>query len=563
MYKLRTCSVVIVFFLDYYKRMNKTALIHVEDTENLVELAEYLTSTNWTLLSANETEEFLKKQKFPIVHEESLSFLEQNQINADFSLIEKILNARIPEQDENGTYLNAENKDSIQLVCINVEPKLKNFDDIKGPVGSAKPRDFFISSILRNSYQNYENILILTDPQDYKEAIIQLKTDNILPDFRRYLAAKALNLCSAYDGAISDTLLLNTKLNKNFMNYLMYPFKKETLLKSGSNPQQKSCFYKYPTETGAFSGHSKIQGHELDYNNVTDISYAWEQISILYSNLKTQFSVKSTNSDGYDFTTQFTPLIGTVFTIAVKLKSIIGAAISTSVLDSFKKTYTYDKKNIKEVTFASSAVIDESAAKQIVNCDFVAVVAPGFTPDAKQILSENKKMKLISTAKVSITPFDIELINSGLLVQTRDSKLFKHWYIKTKNRPSQFKTDEMAFGMLLVSSSRSYSAALIKENSIVGISQSTTSTLKAVEDVFFEAKRHALRNNQNSGNAKLADILVCDAAFPFCEIVKDIINNGVSAIIQTGGTETDEEFINYCNEHDVVMVFTGITHISY
>lgn len=193
----------------------------------------------------------------------------------------------------------------------------------------------------------------------------------------------------------------------------------------------------------------------------------------------------------------------------------------------------------------------------------MAVVAPGFTPDAKQILSENKKMKLISTAKVSITPFDIELINSGLLVQTRDSKLFKHWYIKTKNRPSQLKTDEMAFGMLLVSSSRSYSAALIKENSIVGISQSTTSTLKAVEDVFFEAKRHALRNNQNGGNAKLADILVCDAAFPFCEIVKDIINNGISAIIQTGGTETDEEFINYCNEHDVVMVFTGITHISY
>lgn len=543
--------------------MSKTALIHVEDTENLVELAEYLTSTNWTLLTANETEEFLKKQKFPIVHEESLSFLEQNQKNNDFSLYEKILNARIPEQDENGTYLNAENKDSIQLVCINVEPKLKNFDDIKGAVGSAKPRDFFISSVLRNSYQNYENILILTDPQDYKEAIIQLKTDNVLPDFRRYLAAKALNLCSAYDGAISNTLLLNTKLNKEFINYLMYPFKKDITLKSGKNSQQKACFYKFPTETGTFSKHTKIQGQDLSYNNISDISYSWEIISMLYSTLKNQFSVKSTNSDGYDFITQFTPLTGTVFTIAVKLKSILGATISTSVLDSFKKTYTYDKKNIKDATFACSAVIDENAAKQIVDCDFSAVVAPGFTSEAKQILSENKKIRLLPTAKVSISHFDIELINSGLLIQTRDTQLFNHWYIKTKNRPSQHKTDEMAFGMLLTSITRSYSATLIKDNSIVGISQATTSSVKAIEDVFYEAKKHSLRNNQNGTDSKLADILVCDTSIPFCEIIKDIIDNGVSAIIQTGGTETDEEFIKYCDEHDVVMVFTGITHISY
>lgn len=542
--------------------MNKNALIHVENTENLLELAEYLSSSGWTLFSANETEEILKKQKIPVVHEENL-VKSPNRINIDNSLMNRILSSRLYEEEEKYNFIKNDNQNTIQLVCINVTPELKNFEDIKGPPGSTKPLDFFISTIMRNSYENYENLLILTDPADYKEAIIQLKTDNISPDFRRYLAAKALNLSSAYDGAISDTLLLNTRLNKEFMNYLMYPFRKDINLKGGKNPQQKACFYKFPTETGVFSNHTKVQGQDLNYNNISDISYSWEIISMLYSTLKNQFSVKSTNSDGYDFTTQFTPLTGTVFTIAVKLKSILGATISTSVLDSFKKTYTYDKKNIKDATFACSVVIDECAAKQIVECDFSAVVAPDFTIEAKQILSEDKKIRLIPTAKVSITPFDIELINSGLLIQTRDTKLFNHWYIKTKNRPSQHKTDEMAFGMLLTSISRSYSATLIKDNSIVGISQAATSPVKAIEDVFYEAKKHSLRNNQNGTDSKLADILVCDTSIPFCEIIKDIIDSGVSAIIQTGGTETDEEFVKYCNEHDVVMVFTGITHISY
>lgn len=539
--------------------MNKVAIIHVENTDNILEFSEFLVSEGWTLLSANQTEDFLKKNKVPVIHEESLVDSTIHKSDAS-NIIKQILNARLPDPG-NPLKMLDHNASDIQLVCINLQPVVKNFDSLKHTPSAVKPNSFFISTVLRTCFVNYENLLILSDPSDYKEAMIQIRTDNVTPEFRLYLASKALNMVSAYDSAISDSFLMAAKNKQDFTNFLMFPFQREANLKGGSNPQQNACLYRFPTETGALGGFTKLQGKELDYNVISDISLAWEEISALYFTLKNQFSVKSTNSDGYDFMTQFTPLTESVFTIAVKLNSIVGAALSTSAVQSFRKTYTYDKRNIKDVILGCSAVIDDIAAKEIVTCNFAAVVAPGFTAEAKQIFSENKGIRLIQTSKITITPYSLNLINGGLLIQTKDSKLFDHWHIKTKNRPSQDKTDQMAFGMLLVSGSRSYSAAIIKENSITGIAQCATSPEMAIEDAYYEAKRNLKRNDKEG--EKLGDILVCDTSFKFCNIVKDIIDGGISAIIQTGGTATDEELINYCNEHDVVMVFTETTHISY
>ena len=152
------------------------------------------------------------------------------------------------------------------------------------------------------------------------------------------------------------------------MNYLMYPFRKEIPLQKGANSQQSAYLYKSPSDYGTMGSFLKTPGKDLPYNLISDICYAWGQISNLYTILKNQYTVKSTNSDGYAFTTQFTPLTGTVFTIAVKYNSIVGAALSTNVVDSFRLTYTYDHENTGDVTLACSAVIDAPAATEIVKC---------------------------------------------------------------------------------------------------------------------------------------------------------------------------------------------------
>ena len=552
--------------------MTKRAVIHVENTENLVEFAEFLASEGWIILSANKTEEILRKQKIPVTKESALS--ENNMFMADTSkLVKRVMMTKYYEEDEPYISQNDSDENNIFIICMNVLPAInpsivsKQFDN------QFCPKNFFVSTILRNSFRNYENLLILTDPQDYKEAMIQLRTGNISKDFRIYLAAKALNMISAYDAGLSASILQSQKYNELFMNYMMLPFKRELQLKSGINSQQSAYLYKSPSEAGSVGNFLKYQGKELSYTLVKDISYAWRQINSLFTLLKDQPTVKSTNSDGYEFTTQFTPLTGTVFSLAVKFETILGASHATNVLDSFKSTYTYDAISTTDTVFACSAVINIEAAEEIAKGNFAAIVAPSFTTEAKQLLSQNKKTKLIPSSKVTNIALEGHFINGGILLQTKDSTLFNQWKVRTKNRPSQIQTDEMVFGMLLVMGARSYSAVLLKQNSINGIAQGCTSEKRAIDGVLYEAMKYTERAsgitdeqfgfNHEIDTSNLGEVLVCDGAIPFCDSTKKLLASGVKAILQTGGTSSDDEFINYCNEHGIVMVFTGMTHLSF
>lgn len=544
--------------------MTKRAIIHVENAENILEFAEFLASSGWTIISANKTEELLKKNKIPVVREPAL--LENSlYVNDTAQLVRKIVYTHYPDSEDVYSTKFDLDENNIFIVCMNAYPKLVRDANLQQIKDFTKPINYYVSTIIRNAFTNYENVLILTDPADYKEAMIQLRTNDISDKFRLYLAGKALNLVSAFDSGIAASILQNKATSVDFMNYLTFPFQKDTVLHNGSNPQQKACLYKYPTDSSTVNTFLKIQGKELTYNILSDVSLAWEQISTLYTNLKTQYNVKSINCDGYEFTTQFTPLTGTVFTIAVKHRSIVGAALSTSVLDSFKRTYSYDTENITDVTLGCSSVIDEVAAKEIVKCNFAALVAPGFTTEAKEILAQNKNIRLIPTAKVVCSDLDGQLVNGGLLLQSKDNVLFDKWNVCSKNRPSQNFTDQMAFGTLLAMGSRSFSAVLLQDNAIIGISQACTSTIKAITNAADEAKQTRIRQGAdiNAPETSFGEILVSDTEIPFCDTIKELIEHGVKAIIQTGGTPTDSDFIEYCNEKGVVMVFTGMTHISF
>ena len=537
--------------------MTRQAIIHVENTEGLIDFVKFLSDFGWSILSANRTEELLKQAKIPVEREQAL--VENNFFLTDTSaLIKRILSSTFYTEPDDKSNANG----SIGLICMNVLPTIHSINSEKKLRSVTKPFNFYVSTILRNAFINFENILILCDPADYKEAMIQLRTNSIDPNFRIYLAAKALNLVSAFDGGIASSILMSPKGGKEFMNYLTYPFEKQFSLRSGSNQHQKGCLYKFPEGSGSLASLQKQRGRDLPYNTISDISFAWEQISMVSTNLKNQFSVKSTNCDGYNFVTQFTPLTGTVFTIAVKNKSILGASLSTNILDSFKKTYTYDTKNISGATLASSSVIDEAAAEEIVKCDFAAVVAPGFTQEAKNILDKEKSINLVQIAKIETADYDMELINGGLLFQTKDNTLFDHWDVKTKNRPGQPLVDQLAFGTILSMGSRSYSAVLLKNNSVVGISQSCKTPERAVDVALAEAIIHKEQNPLYYEDGTIADVLVCDSAIPLCDSVKKLTDEGLKAIIHAGGMPQDDQFIEYCNTHLISMIFTGMTHIN-
>ena len=329
--------------------MEKNAIIHVENTENLREFASFLSHAGWNILSADKTEDFLLKERIPVIHESGLT-PGSLYVNETSQIIRRILFSKFPDENDEGYEVEGDN--NIFIVCMNMNPKISKNNLLTEDEKVKRIENFHLSSILRNSFSNYQNVLLLTDPRDYKEAIIQLRTNKISNEFREYLAGKALNLISAYDSGIATSIWMNNSYSSAFMNYHLRPYKKFLNLSNGSNAHQRGCIYKSPTISGALNGIQESQDNVFSYNLISDISFGWERICVLYEILKNQYTVETTNSDGYNFTTQFTPLTGTVFTIAIKFNSIVGAALSTNVLDSFKKTYTYDIEHINDVVLA-------------------------------------------------------------------------------------------------------------------------------------------------------------------------------------------------------------------
>ncbi|MCQ2596501.1 MAG: hypothetical protein MJ181_01520 [Treponema sp.] len=539
--------------------MEKKAILFCDDNTGIVEFAQFLNKDGWTILSNGKTAEILKDNNISFKIEHAFDATPRN-IQDSTLLIQKILKTKILGNDN--PFDNPDEENNYFIVCVNFDPLSSSFESIP-KVGIGSPAlDSFRSTVIRNCCTNFSNVLILTDPNDYKECIIEVRTENMQQSFRMYLAGKALNMISAYDSANANAILQNNPFAQSaFFTYMTMPYKKHLELKKGSNSCQKAVVYQLGSDGGALAGFRKIHGNDVTHKIVADTSFAWEQICSLYENLKVSSAVNSETSEGYPYTTQFTPLTGTVYSVLVKYRTVVGAGLDTNVRDSFKKTLSYDMDSNIHSTFATSAVIDADAAREIAQITFSAVMAPSFTEEAKQILSANPETRLIIATRPSSPTIDALVMDGGVIVQDADKKLFDKWTVPTKTRPTQKQCDELAFGMCLAKATKSYSGVCIKDYSVVGIASSYSSRFKALGSVLFEAKQtykiHSIEDDI------IADVLVADTEIELCEPVKEMIEKGVKAILQTGGHPNDKEFIDYCDEHNVAMIFTGVKHTKY
>lgn len=540
----------------YYIFMKKKAILYTTNFEKLATLAQYLVHDNWEILSAGVTAKFLKDNNIPY------TFMRQLETNANtddnfITLMHMIL--------ASGRKLLASSiytESVIDLVCMNVEPSFRKINDFKETDKTDNCIDLKDITLLHAAAKNYMNVVVLCDPDDYGEAIIQMKTDSMSDNYRLYLAGKAMNLISAYDAASAASVFLGIAPH-DYPKYFTVPYKLVSKLHHGSNDHQTAVLYSINDQFGALTGMKKIQGKEMNYNLYQNCFAAWKAVSTFTKVLKTSFTVESYDCNDYPFTTQFTPAAGSVFTIGVKNTNPVGAALGSNLYESIKKTVACSPNEFNGCTFGCSSIVDEAAARELLNIDCRTVIAPDFTKEAKAIFGEKKDMRLVIASKPITEIYESAVFDGGLMVQQPDNTMFKKFKVVTQTRPTQVQVDSMAFGMMLAMMAKSDAALVINDFSTVGISAGSTSRSRAVRFALQEAREYFEKNQNNlTSQDRNAEILVSDSVIYFDEFVKSIADIGVKAIIQTGGTPQDEEFIQYCNEHGISMIFTGLQHLS-
>jgi phosphoribosylaminoimidazolecarboxamide formyltransferase/IMP cyclohydrolase len=209
--------------------------------------------------------------------------------------------------------------------------------------------------------------------------------------------------------------------------------------------------------------------------------------------------------------------------------------------------------------------LDEKAAEEIVRMYFEAVVAPDFTPEAVQILSRKKAIRLLAvrggggarTQDVSWIPYadmDFKRIDGGFLVQTRNmaSDPSGSMQVMSKRQPTLEELTDLHFAWRAVKHVKSNAIVLAKKLALVGVGAGQMSRVNAVELACRMAEDRAR-----------GSVLASDAYFPFPDGVERAVDAGVTAIIQPGGSIRDKEAIDAADHGGVAMIFTGLRHFKH
>jgi len=494
----------------------KTALVSVSNKANLEVLAEYFKSENVKVLSTGGTYKALKDLGVEVTKvSEQTGFPEvmDGRVKTLHPMIHMGLLARA-NNTEDLALLDSHGIAPFDLLVVNLYPfvekkssgiedkELVEFVDVGGP------------SMIRAGAKNFERLVTFTDPEDYS----LLKNGEVFaPSVRRMLAGKAFKHICEYDKEVYSWLLNDDG------------DKKSKELRYGENPHQKATWSFDPDQEGVHQA-SVIQGKELSFNNLVDVTAAVESLALFEK--PTVVSVKHNNPCG----------IGSGKTINEALKLSLKA----------------DPMSVFGGIVALNKPLCVESAKDLVNLFLECVIAPEVHPEAKEILSAKKNLRVLEWKALEggFRPFeDYKRVSGGQVNQVADfvESSFENW-IKVAGSDPDAKTKEaLEFSWRTVARLKSNAIAVCGFDQSLGLGMGQVNRVDAVESAISRWK--SFHQDYNG-----PVVLASDAFFPFADSIELIAKAGVKWVVQPGGSIKDKEVVSKAEELGVSMFFTGKRH---
>ena len=515
--------------------MEKLALLSVSDKSGLVEFATALVKQHgYTLLSTGGTAKLLADKGLPVTEVSQHTGFPEMMEGRVKTLHPKIHGGLLCRRDK-ADHLAAAKAHGIaliDLVVVNLYPfeqtvakphvefeeAIENID-IGGP------------SMLRSAAKNHESVTVVCDPADYPAVLAAYARPADLPGLRRRLALKVFQRTGAYDTAIAAYLERQAETPDlaalgGFPEKLTLTYKKAQTLRYGENPHQQAALY------GTFHEHfQQLQGKELSYNNILDITSA-------------------------------TYLIGEFErpTVAIlKHTNPCGVASADTLEAAWEKAFATDR----QAPFGGIIIVNHTLggelARTIAEIFTEVIIAPRFSDEALAVFAKKKNLRLM-IAKEGIGPDSLQEVRSvigGVLLQDRDKVLGdpRTFKVVTKRAPTEEEWAGMMFGWKV--------AKHVKSNAIVYCRGEQTLGVGAGQMARVDSSRIAV---WKAGEAKLdlkGSVVASEALFPFADGLIAAAEAGATCAIQPGGSVRDDEVIKAADERGMAMVFTGLRHFKH
>ncbi|WP_115009567.1 bifunctional phosphoribosylaminoimidazolecarboxamide formyltransferase/IMP cyclohydrolase [Synechococcus sp. N5] len=517
--------------------MAPVALLSVSDKSGLVPLAEALHRTHgYQLLSSGGTAKVLEQAGLPVTRVSEHTGAPEILGGRVKTLHPRVHGGILAKRGDasHQADLEQQNIAPIDVVVVNLYPfretiarpdvtwdqAIENID-IGGP------------AMVRAAAKNHADVAVLTSPDQYDRLLTTMAESggSVPSELRRQLALEAFQHTASYDTAISRWMADQTAAEDS--PWLEAVPLRQTL-RYGENPHQKARWFSHPKQ--GWGGAIQLQGKELSTNNLLDLEAALATVR--------EFGYGADGS---------APALQPA-AVVVKHTNPCGVAIGTSIPAALTRALDADRVSAFGGIIAINGVVEATAARELTSLFLECVVAPGFTPEAREVLAAKANLRLLELAPQAIDlagPDHVRSILGGLLVQDLDDQAITpaDWTVASQRPPTPQEKQDLEFAWRLVRHVRSNAIVVAKDGQSLGVGAGQMNRVGSAR-IALEA----------AGEKAQGAVLASDGFFPFDDTVRLAASHGITAVIHPGGSMRDADSIKACDELGLAMQLTGRRH---
>ncbi len=423
---------------------------------------------------------------------------------------------------------------AFDLVVVNLYPFSETVASGATPDECVEQIDIGGPAMVRAAAKNHPSVAVVVDPARYGEVLDAVRAGGFELADRRQLAVAAFRHTAAYDTAVASWMAaaLAPDDETGFPSWLGGTWERADVLRYGENPHQSAALYRLAGQPGrhGLAHAEQLHGKPMSYNNYVDTDAA-----------------RRAAADHDE------PCVA-----IIKHANPCGIAVGTDLAQAHRKAHACDPVSAFGGVIAANREVDLSTAEQIAEVFTEVVLAPSFTADALEVLTRKKNLRLLRLpAGAGAEPVEMRPVSGGLLLQTVDridaaGDDPSSWTLAAGEPVSGATLDDLVFAWRSVRAVRSNAILLAGDGATVGVGMGQVNRV--------DAARLAV---QRAGERAAGSVAASDAFFPFADGLQVLLDAGVTAVVQPGGSVRDEEVIAAAEAAGVALYLTGIRHFAH
>jgi phosphoribosylaminoimidazolecarboxamide formyltransferase/IMP cyclohydrolase len=422
------------------------------------------------------------------------------------------------------------------LVVVNLYPFVETVAGGGTPEEIIEKIDIGGPSMVRAAAKNHPSVAIITDGADYGRALEAAQGDGFSYAERKALAAKAFVHTATYDVHVASwmgSVLTDSSEGSGFPAWMGATFEKSAILRYGENSHQSAALYVGAQAGDTLATAEQLHGKEMSYNNYVDTDAALRA--------------------AYDHGDRPTVAI-------IKHANPCGIAVGADIAEAHRRAHECDPVSAYGGVIAANGPVTVAMARQVAEIFTEVIVAPAYEDGAVEILAGKKNLRILRTAGHGGRGTEFRQICGGLLVQQADAFQADgddpaNWTLAAGEAADEATLADLAFAWHAVRAAKSNAILLAKDGGAVGIGMGQVNRVDSCR-LAVERANTLLEGEERARGSVAAS----DAFFPFSDGPQILLDAGVKAIVQPGGSVRDDQTIEACQAAGVTMYFTGTRH---